>query len=182
MSRSHNIDISGLIGGSRQVLVVDDEVPIESFEGIEFPAPAKVHLEVRNVDRLLHIEGEIDAKTSGQCDSCLEQLERDIHVGVDERLDPSLSRDDDPFGETNVLVGDRLDVADLAQQLVLVELPMGFRCSDDCKGLCGACGANLNSGECSCDGTQLLTEADPAARSARGGESSGKSQVEDAAQ
>ena len=166
MSRSHKIDISGLIAGSRQVLVVDDEVPIETFEGIEFPSPAKVHVEMRNVDRLLHIEGEIDAKARGECDSCLEFLERDVHIDVDERLDPSVGRDDDPFGENNVLVGDRLDLADLAQQLVLVELPLGFRCSEDCKGLCPACGENLNTGDCSCNN----------------GDSGGKSKVEDAAQ
>ncbi|MEO9263659.1 MAG: DUF177 domain-containing protein [Candidatus Baltobacteraceae bacterium] len=139
---------------------------MESFEGIEFPSPAKVHLQLRNVDRLLHIEGEIDATTRGECDACLELLERDVHVDVDERLDPATDGDSDPFGENNVLVGDRLDIADLAQQLLLVELPMGFRCSETCKGLCAACGANLNTGECSCNN----------------GESRGKSKVEDAAQ
>ena len=166
MNRSHKVDISGLIAGGRQVLLVDDEVPVESFEGLDFPKPAKVHLEMRHVDRLLHIEGEIDATIHGECDTCLEEFERAVHVDVDERLDPNAGRDEDPFGESNVLVGDRLDIADLTQQLVLSELPMGFRCSDDCKGLCGTCGANLNTGRCACTN----------------GESSGKSEVEDAAQ
>jgi uncharacterized protein len=166
MSRSHKVDISGLVAGSRQVLLLDDEVPVESFEGIEFPTPAKLHLELRHVDRLIHIEGEIDAAIHGQCDSCLERVDRTVHVDVDERFDPNLDRDDDPFGEANVLVGDRLDVADLAQQLVLSELPMGLHCSEDCKGLCGTCGANKNAGECSCNNGELR----------------GKSKVEDAAQ
>ena len=166
MGRSHRIDVSGLLAGGRQLLLVDDQVPIEPFEGITFPTPAQVHLELRYVDRLLHIEGEIDTHAHGECDSCLEDAERDIHVDVDERLDPNTGRDNDPFGDSNVLTGDRLDVADLAQQLVLSELPMGLRCSDDCKGLCGICGVNKNTGECSCDN----------------GDSRGKSKVEDTAQ
>lgn len=146
-------------------MLVDDEVPIEEFEGIEFPAPARVHIELRHVDRLLHIVGEIDATARGRCDSCLEDVERPVHVDIDERLDPNADRDEDPFGEGNVLVGDRLDVADLAQQLVLSEFPMGYRCSDDCKGLCGTCGENLNAGECACIN----------------GDTSGEPQVEDPA-
>jgi uncharacterized protein len=167
MNRSHRVDISGLLGGGRQIMLVDDEVPIEEFEGIEFPHPAAVHMELRYVDRLLHIEGTVDADTAGVCDSCLEDVERHIHVDVDERLDPHSDRENDPFGESNVLVGNRLDLADLAQQLVLSVMPMGLRCSDDCKGLCGKCGANKNTGTCSCNNN---------------GEQSGEPQVEDAAQ
>jgi uncharacterized protein len=151
MARSHKVDIGGLLAGGRQLLLVDDEVPIESFEGIAFPQPARVRLELRYVDRMLAMAGMIDAWASGQCDSCLEGVEREIHLDVEERLDPSTGREDDPFGESNVLTGNRLDVADLAQQLVLSVLPMGLRCGDDCKGLCGICGGNRNTGACSCD-------------------------------
>ena len=150
MDRSHKVDISGLLAGSRQLMVVDDEVPIEPFEGIVFPEPVRVQLELRQADRMLAVEGSVDARVHGQCDACLEDVDLQIHVDVDERLDPSHGRDVDPFGESNVLTGDRLDVADLAQQSVLSALPMGLRCSHDCRGLCAACGANRNAGECSC--------------------------------
>ena len=147
-------------------MLVDDEVPIQPFEGVTFPGPARVHLSVRYVDRLIHIEGTVDARGHGECDKCLDDVERDVHADIDERIDPEKNRDDDPFGESNVLVGGRLDVADLAQQVLLSEMPMGLRCKDDCAGLCGVCGTNLNAGECSCDY----------------GDSRGKSEVEDTAQ
>jgi uncharacterized protein len=132
-------------------MLLTDAVSLEPFEGIQFPEPARVHLELQCVDRLLHIEGTVDVRAHGECDSCLEGVDREVHVDVDERFDPSLTRDDDPFGESNVMTGDRLDVADLVQQLVLTILPMGLRCSEDCKGLCAVCGANKNAGACSCD-------------------------------
>jgi DUF177 domain-containing protein len=150
MARSHKVDIGGLVAGSGQLLLVDDEVPIEPFEGIAFPEPARVHLELRRADRMLVAEGSVDAVACGRCDSCLEDVQRKVHVDVDERFDPSTGREDDPFGESNVLTGSRLDVADLAQQVVLSVLPLGMRCADDCKGLCDTCGANKNTGACSC--------------------------------
>jgi uncharacterized protein len=151
MDRSHKVDISGLLGGSRQFMLLDDEVPLEPFEGMAFPEPAGVHLKLRYADRMLIAEGGIDARVHGACDACLEDVDGRIHVDVDERFDPSHGREKDPFGESNVLAGDRLDVADLAQQVVLSALPMGLRCKEDCKGLCGVCGANRNAGECSCE-------------------------------
>jgi uncharacterized protein len=166
MSRSHTIDIGGLLAGSRQRMIVDDTVPVETFEGISFPQPARVHLELRYADRLLTIEGRLEAQALGQCGACLEDTGAAIGVEVEERLDPLAGPGEDPFGETNVLTGTRLDVADLAQQLILSALPMGLRCGAECRGLCGTCGANLNAGACSCDN----------------GESRGKSKVEDTAQ
>jgi uncharacterized protein len=150
MDRSHRIDISGLLGGSRQRMLVEDAVPLEPFEGIAFPQPAQVQLELRYADRMLVVEGSVDADVHAQCDACLDDVDKRIHVDVDERFDPSQGAERDPFGESNVLTGDRLDVADLAQQVLVSALPMGLRCGPDCKGLCGVCGANRNAGECSC--------------------------------
>lgn len=134
-------------------MAVTDEVPIEPFEGVVFPEPARVHLELREADRMLAVQGSVDARVHGPCDACLEDVDLRVHVDVDERLDPSRGRDEEPFGESNVLTGERLDVADLAQQMVLSVLPMGLRCKEDCRGLCGVCGANRNTGECSCERT-----------------------------
>ena len=128
MDRSHKVDISGLLAGSRQLMVVDDEVPIEPFEGIVFPQPVRVQLELRQADRMLGREGTVDARVHGAVRCLLEDVDREIHVDVDERIDPSRGRDDDPFGESNVLSGDRLDVADSRSRVVLSALPMGLRC------------------------------------------------------
>lgn len=151
MARSHLVDFSGLLAGGRQLMLVDDAVPIEPFEGIEFPRPALLHLEVRCADRMLAVAGRVEALARGRCDSCLVDVERELGADIDERFDPAVQREDEPFGENNVLTGNRLDVADLAQQLLLSALPLGLRCRDDCKGLCPMCGANRNGAPCSCE-------------------------------
>ncbi|HEY2555162.1 MAG TPA: DUF177 domain-containing protein [Candidatus Cybelea sp.] len=151
MDRSHKVDISGLLTGGRQLMAIDDEVRIEPFEGLAFPEPVRIALELRQADGMLAIEGSVDARVRGGCDACLEDVDLRVHIDVDERLDPTHGREEDPFGDSNVLTGQRLDVADLAQQIVLSALPLGLRCKEDCRGLCGVCGANRNMGECSCD-------------------------------
>jgi uncharacterized protein len=151
MDRSHQVDISGIVAGGRQSVAIADDVPIEPFEGVAFPKPAHVALELSLVGQTLAVTGTVDALARGSCDACLIDVERNLHVDVYERLDPNRGRDVDPFGESNVLTGQRLDVADLAQQVLLVALPMGLRCKDDCLGLCCVCGADRNRGECSCD-------------------------------
>lgn len=151
MGRSHQVDISGIVAGGRQLMAIADDVPIGLFEGISFPEPAHVALELSMVGRTLAVAGTVDARALGSCDACLADVDRMLHVDVDERLDPSRGREAEPFGESNVLTGQRLDVADLAQQVLLSALPLGLRCKDDCAGLCGVCGADRNGGECSCD-------------------------------
>jgi uncharacterized protein len=170
MARPHTVDIQGILSGTGQVLKLEDRVPVEPFEGIEFPQPARVDLTARCADRILMIEGTVHAEAEGDCDACLEHVIMSIDVEVGERLDPDIDRANDPFGEGNVLVDGRLDVADLVRQVVLTVLPMGLRCSDECKGLCGTCGANLNAGLCPCDQVQV-----------NDGEQGGKSKMEDPA-
>ncbi len=103
-------------------------MPIESFEGIVFERRASVRLRLRSTSGWLEVDGCVDARASGECDVCLDPIGFDVHVDVDERFDPHVGRDADPFGDGNVLIGSQLDVADLAQQVVLSALPMGVRC------------------------------------------------------
>jgi uncharacterized protein len=51
--------------------------------------------------------------------------------------------------------GKTIDLDPLVREQVLLALPMHAVCRDDCKGLCGQCGKNLNEGQCGCVGTQV---------------------------
>ncbi|MHB8434162.1 MAG: YceD family protein [Candidatus Tyrphobacter sp.] len=128
MVRGHRVDVSALLAGSRNTVEIEDEAPIESFEGVVFEQLASVRLRLRSTNGWLEVEGSVDARASGECDVCLDPIGFDVHVDVDEHFDSQAGRDADPFGEGNVLVGSHFDVADLAQQVVLSALPMGVRC------------------------------------------------------
>lgn len=152
MASSYKVDIGGLLAGGRQRLVLDEQVEIEPFEGVRFPVPAQVHLEMHSSGDMLEIAGAIDVKYHGECDRCLADVDRSLHVDVDEQLDAGPEAQKDPFGPSNVLTGDRLDVKDLATQIVCSTVPLNLLCELDCKGICPTCGENKNTGACTCDG------------------------------
>lgn len=64
--------------------------------------------------------------------------------------------DEDDFGEEDddyrILEPDqdKIDLANDVVQFAELALPMKKLCSEDCKGLCPKCGADLNTEECSC--------------------------------
>ena len=51
--------------------------------------------------------------------------------------------------------GKTIDLDPLVREQVLLALPMHAVCREDCKGLCGTCGQNLNEGECGCAPSQV---------------------------
>ena len=44
-----------------------------------------------------------------------------------------------------------ITIGDILREQVLLTMPISVLCSMSCKGLCSKCGADLNSGECTCD-------------------------------
>ena len=154
MASSNTIDIGGLLAGGRQTLRLEQAVKLEPFEGWSFPQAAQVALEIRGLERMLEVSGTIEVEACGSCDRCLENVLQHMHIDVEEELEPKAALKDDPFSESNVLSGDRLDVADLTRQLVLSAAPFTVLCSPECRGLCTNCGQNKNQGTCECPANQ----------------------------
>lgn len=152
MGSAHKIDVGGLLAGNRRGLVVDDRVPLAPFEGVVFPEAATVHLELQAAGELLEIKGTVDVPLRSECARCLAAVADSMHLKVDEQVEAGASLQNGPFEESNVLAGGRLDVADLAAQLVCSAIPIGLLCKEDCKGICPRCGENRNSKECECNG------------------------------
>ena len=150
MGSLHKVDVGGLIGGGRERLQIDRSVGLEPFESVRFPEPARVRLNVRATGDLLEIDGTIDVEVFGECDRCLMEMHRPMHVEVSERLEAH-STPSDPFDDNNVLVRERLDVADLTAQLAYAAVPPRRICAETCRGLCVRCGENRNDGSCTCE-------------------------------
>jgi uncharacterized protein len=147
MGRPKIIDVERVLATGREISVHED-VGVPDFGSYVFPSPARVEVLLRKSDRGLEVAGTIDAAYAGSCDRCLGDVRRILHLEVDERFMPKNERDG-PLAENNVLEGSRLDLADLARQLIDSALPLALVCSDECRGLCPTCGLNRNSGACS---------------------------------
>lgn len=105
-------------------------------------------IEVRGV-----IEGEIEL----DCTRCLTPLRKPIEIKfVDVFVLPAeinSSEEKELKGSdfrTDVLLGEHIDMAEVAREQILLSLPTQVFCREDCKGLCDRCGTDLNRTECGC--------------------------------
>ena len=63
---------------------------------------------------------------------------------------PFISDRESEDPEVFVLDGDMLDLDETLSTLFILDMETKFLCSEDCKGLCSRCGADLNLGPCAC--------------------------------
>lgn len=112
-----------------------------------------------------HNEGKkhISCKCQGEvvleipCDRCLEPVDYKINIDYFKDLDMNKSAEEKiaELDEESYLEGTVFDSEILICNEILVNLPMKVLCSNDCKGICNRCGANLNMGSCKCDVAEL---------------------------
>lgn len=119
-----------------------------------FPNPIIWSIDITNTGGALLVTGTVEADARTQCVRCLEDA--DIHIDGEIEGYFLLSAQDAPpddmdADEFDILPDDKhIDVAPLIQAAILLELPLVPICSEDCKGLCSTCGANLNTETCTC--------------------------------
>ena len=93
------------------------------------------------------LELSLDATLRGPCFRCLEPAA--VGVRVRDRqyqaTRPESDEQHSPYVED-----DLVDLSAWAHDAVALELPEKILCREDCAGLCGSCGANLNEGACTC--------------------------------
>ncbi len=118
--------------------------------GGEYPAkaPLLVSGRVRNMAGALVLEGEAKTTLSLSCDRCRKEFEREKGVILHSLLAKELSGED--AEEIILLDGNELDLGDLAYTAFVLDMDMKNLCSEDCKGLCSGCGADLNLDDCRC--------------------------------
>jgi uncharacterized protein len=110
---------------------------------------------VRRGSRLL-LDAQVESKIHLECSRCLGKFDLVLSTGFDlvfhreERARLPEGMDEEDFVHLTDTLESRYDVFPRVRESILLELPILFLCREDCKGLCSACGANLNEGLCGC--------------------------------
>jgi len=117
----------------------------------------------------IRIAGNLETSLEITCSRCLEPAqirvskpfdlffrERDEQM-FDEDAEVELEEEDT---RTAFFTGTKLAIGDILREQVLLALPMKALCTVDCKGLCPACGTNLNSGGCGCSKEEFSPHMD----------------------
>lgn len=85
----------------------------------------------------LVVRGEAFVSVKTECARCLRKIVRTLHA-----KDICIVRENVPEREVDI-------TSDIREELLLT-MPSRFLCSEDCKGLCPGCGADLNEKKCTC--------------------------------
>ena len=115
-----------------------------------FPIVRPVEVEGRVVNHAgaLTLEGTARSRLELACDRCGQPFSRDKTVSLNALLSPDGEEGED--GELIPLENGQLDLDEAAATAFVLGMDTKNLCSDDCKGLCAKCGANLNREPCRC--------------------------------
>ncbi len=116
----------------------------------QFPVtqPVKVEGIVRNTAGLLELSLTVETTLEAVCDRCTRPLQLSRKIAFDSMLAEELQ--DEENDDIVLLEDGEVDVGELARTAFILGMDTKFLCSEDCKGLCPHCGADLNLGPCSC--------------------------------
>ena len=126
-----------------------DLSPVEWNGQRPFAHNLRITGRVRNMAGAMLLNAKLSCVLSLVCDRCAQPFEREKTVEYETLLAFELAN-----GESDDIVlldGDgELDLDGLMEEVFLLEMDTKNLCSEDCKGLCSGCGADLNREPCRC--------------------------------
>ncbi|MCI8699459.1 MAG: DUF177 domain-containing protein [Oscillospiraceae bacterium] len=136
-------------GGALPFAFQMDLSEVEWYGGKPFAQPVRVEGQVRNRAGALELKARLDTVLSLTCDRCAKPFQREKTVDHGTLLAFELAN-----GESDDIVElDRdggLELDELMREVFLLEMDTKNLCSQDCRGLCPGCGADLNVETCRC--------------------------------
>lgn len=132
------------------------------FPDSELERSGKVFADLflRRDNQRVFVDGKLSASVVLTCDRCLESYQEEIAEDFEVEFEYVESDGSQVLtGEHEVGVDEMdtiyldepaIDVYQLLQQQIFLALPEKSLCGENCRGLCGSCGANLNNEKCRC--------------------------------
>ena len=132
------IDANQLVEGETEVFAQTLEPGCMDLEvsGSKLSAAISISAKVTKVQDTLDVNVSLASNALIQCSRCLCELS--IPIKKNFRLDYSLAD------------GMIVDIAEDIRQEIILGYPLKPLCNPSCKGLCLACGKNLNESSCGC--------------------------------
>lgn len=148
------VNLSNLINGNDYQINLDDTFEIDEIktEGndIKFNKPVEIHGGVYNTDDDIFLQAKVSFEYITNCDRCLKSTIKEEVAMLDYKI--KTETDDEELSEDELILekGKVLDLKEPIISSIILSLPMKTICTDNCKGICPNCGADLNKGNCDC--------------------------------
>ena len=137
-------------GTSREYPVGIDRLPIA--EDLATAAPVRGSVRLANTGRGILARGHLTTALPETCSRCLTAVTAPVEVDIEEEALPSIHIDSgmplDMTDEPDALRIDdhhELDLSETVRVAISLAEPIVVLCRPDCRGLCLACGADLNA-------------------------------------
>lgn len=137
--------------------VYDPQQLTAECEGFRVAAPVRLAFDIYKDRDQFRLAGETQTTLELECSRCLEPFTRPIESRFDLRYQPHSQNRGEGEREveeddltTAFYENDAIDLGQLMCEQFYLSLPMKPLCHVDCKGLCPACGTNLNHRACDC--------------------------------
>lgn len=166
-------DVLSIDGNIKEYEVSFDKTE-QTFQGEKLIISGKeaFTLTIQHVSKdVVTIKGKVILKVIRPCARCLEDVECEYIVTIDEKVNAAKkiaydtsedilnsaaadNTNNSNFEDEICYIEDcTLDVDRLILDELYTVLPMSVLCKEDCKGICKVCGTNLNKSSCDCDQT-----------------------------
>lgn len=119
------------------------DLSIGGIIGVPEGADLEFDLRLEAVVEGILVSGTVGAPLVGECVRCLDPIEDEILVEVQELYAYPDRVDVEAEEDQAEIVDDRIDLEPAVRDAVVLALPQAPLCRDDCPGLCPQCGARL---------------------------------------
>ena len=121
---------------------------LEFFGRRPISRPVAVEGRVRNAADVLTLTMTAGTVLDAVCDRCGRMFSQEKCISYSCMLAEELQNEESD--EIVLLEDGKVDAGELARTAFILGMDSKTLCSEDCKGLCPRCGADLNLGPCSC--------------------------------
>jgi len=147
--RSLSVDVSELLrrpGASETVktdhVLAGVEVPLAR---IRDDSPVRVDLLLEALVDGIHVSGAVRGTAVLECRRCLKEIVGSLEVELSEVFFyPGEGEPDEVYRVTD----EQIDLEPAVRDALMLALPLNPLCTDECRGLCSTCGADLNETDC----------------------------------
>lgn len=135
-------------GSTKDVVatVACDDVDFGDARIVDDPVDVKMHCE--SMSNGVSVAGTASATWAGECRRCLAPIRERLTIEVLE-LYQQVRDDPDAYAIEN----DQINLLPMVRENLLLAIPVGPLCREDCPGFCPQCGADLSEAACGCDTT-----------------------------
>ena len=126
-------------------------------DGLRVAAPAKLAFDISKDNDQFRLVGQVQTVLELVCSRCLAPFTWPVDSSFDLRYQPrsrNIGADEREIEEDDLTTAfcetETIDIGQLMREQFYLSLPMKPLCQEDCRGLCGQCGTNLNGGSCNC--------------------------------